>query len=415
MLRIIRELSLTLENVPLLPEPLIELGYALNALGEHKIIMVMNKAYGGPELLPFDLRARRTITYFVSPETGDRSVARKSLEKDLTRALRAIFYERANAMPGEIIKPLSLAEQARVAIEGNRPDQSSLVRKYMQDLAATIVTFTPIFTQENRDRWDILFDQALSQSVESVVTFTQLATYIAEMNAGEAARAMYKGFEYILNLYTFPHTGTAIGSYFQIVHDVAKFLGHELFVTFAACFIREERWDLIGSLLREQIYSRKADFEISTTLPFHYMNSYVVLLVDRKNRLNSGRLSIHDDILAQRHSEGEIASIMPLTQFADADYFLFLSAQVDPEETPESIVWAPWSLLSLNAAPRYLNEAQYKRGAQFLAQALSLGDIDILRERLTERAHILSTAYPSRGFSWHYGMERFDFSTIGAK
>jgi hypothetical protein len=118
------DISIIHQQTPERPTPnpnvLIELGYALNALGEHKIIMVMNKAYGGPELLPFDLRARRTITYFVSPETEDRSVARKFLEKDLTRALRAIFNEQANAMPGEIIKPLSLAERARVAIEESR-------------------------------------------------------------------------------------------------------------------------------------------------------------------------------------------------------------------------------------------------------------------------------------------------------
>ncbi|MDJ0556899.1 MAG: nucleotide-binding protein [Microcoleaceae cyanobacterium MO_207.B10] len=45
------------------PNVLIELGYAMKTLGEEKIIMVMNTAFGTPEKLPFDLRMRRVITY----------------------------------------------------------------------------------------------------------------------------------------------------------------------------------------------------------------------------------------------------------------------------------------------------------------------------------------------------------------
>ncbi|NES73742.1 MAG: nucleotide-binding protein, partial [Okeania sp. SIO2D1] len=45
------------------PNVLIELGYAMKTLGEGKIIMVMNTAFGTPEQLPFDLRMRRVIRY----------------------------------------------------------------------------------------------------------------------------------------------------------------------------------------------------------------------------------------------------------------------------------------------------------------------------------------------------------------
>src|SRR5581483_9102600 len=40
------------------PNVLIELGYALKALGHERIVLVFNKAYGKIEELPFDLRAR---------------------------------------------------------------------------------------------------------------------------------------------------------------------------------------------------------------------------------------------------------------------------------------------------------------------------------------------------------------------
>ena len=49
-------------NVPN-PNVLIELGYAMKTLRLDRIIMVMNSIFGSPELLPFDLRMRRVITY----------------------------------------------------------------------------------------------------------------------------------------------------------------------------------------------------------------------------------------------------------------------------------------------------------------------------------------------------------------
>ena len=48
---------------------LIELGYAIKALGPHRIVMVMNTAFGAIEQLPFDLRLKRILTY--NAQAGD--------------------------------------------------------------------------------------------------------------------------------------------------------------------------------------------------------------------------------------------------------------------------------------------------------------------------------------------------------
>jgi hypothetical protein len=76
------------------PNVLIELGYAMAALGTERILMVLNAAYGGPESLPFDLRQRIAVVYTL-PEAGDeRGLVRKDLAKRLENALRAIFLGR---------------------------------------------------------------------------------------------------------------------------------------------------------------------------------------------------------------------------------------------------------------------------------------------------------------------------------
>lgn len=74
------------------PNVLIELGYALRALGPERIVLVANSAGGfRPEDLPFDLRHRRgPITYEVgvSADKDTRTKANKALVKELASALR---------------------------------------------------------------------------------------------------------------------------------------------------------------------------------------------------------------------------------------------------------------------------------------------------------------------------------------
>lgn len=73
------------------PNVLIELGYAVKVLGWNRIILVMNTEYGKPELLPFDLRSRRVLTYSVSTDAAEKAPSRNSLRKTLVVALKSIF------------------------------------------------------------------------------------------------------------------------------------------------------------------------------------------------------------------------------------------------------------------------------------------------------------------------------------
>ena len=73
------------------PNVLIELGYALKTLGSERILMVLNKAYGAVELLPFDLRLKRVTDYYMPEDRRDRATERKELEGKLEAGLRIIL------------------------------------------------------------------------------------------------------------------------------------------------------------------------------------------------------------------------------------------------------------------------------------------------------------------------------------
>jgi hypothetical protein len=399
------------------PNVLIELGYALGTLGESRIILVVNDVFGKLELLPFDLRARRTISYHMPEEINDRATERKILEGRLTQELRTILTELDASLPEELIQPLSLAEQARTAIETARLDQAVLVRQYMTELANKIDEMTPTFSDNEQDRWDELLLQVIGQLTEMVLEFAQLAETIALINAAAAAQAMYEGFSHILDLYTFPPPSRSL-RYHTIDHDLAKFFGHELFVIFFSYLIREKRWELIANLLDEDLYARTENFGPPRTVPFYQISEPILLLDEvRKQRLKSNRISLHADLLNERHTQGDIAKDVPIEQFAEADYFLFLRAQLQPATiTSQWPLWMAWSSLYVRHLPRYLEEAKRVKYAQQLLRPLGVEDIPTLRTRLAERTGILEKAWGAGPFRiWDNVLAGFDFNTIGSR
>lgn len=93
------------------PNVLIELGYAAKAIGWQRIVLVMNKAFGGPEDLPFDLRLRRTIVYELSSDAADKPTINTDLDNKLKSALKSIFQDhgaignRLNDKIADLVRP----------------------------------------------------------------------------------------------------------------------------------------------------------------------------------------------------------------------------------------------------------------------------------------------------------------------
>ena len=72
---------------------MLEFGYALNCVGEGRIIGVLNEAYGSTEDLPFDLQHKRwPIRYRLDDSNdGERNSIRDALSADIEEALRAVI------------------------------------------------------------------------------------------------------------------------------------------------------------------------------------------------------------------------------------------------------------------------------------------------------------------------------------
>lgn len=107
------------------PNVLIELGYALKALGSHRIVLVANGAGGfRPEDLPFDLRHRRgPITYEVAlgADKATKDKAMKALTNSLASALRVNLESIGPRGGDEPVRHPSLPEDRALWFDRSQP------------------------------------------------------------------------------------------------------------------------------------------------------------------------------------------------------------------------------------------------------------------------------------------------------
>ena len=74
------------------PNVLLEYGFALQCLGDARIIGIMNKYYGNEDIIPFDLKHRRhPLSFFLSENMENHNKEEKNLVKDLKNAIKLIL------------------------------------------------------------------------------------------------------------------------------------------------------------------------------------------------------------------------------------------------------------------------------------------------------------------------------------
>jgi hypothetical protein len=185
--------------------------------------------------------------------------------------------------------------------------------------------------------------------------------------------------------------------------------------TLVAFLIREKRWELIADLLDREIPVHGANGEHMRR--FDDLSSEVKLLTSRKERLKMNRVSLHADLLNERHESGDLGKLLPFGEFAEADYFLLLRAEIEAQAKGWGVSWYPRSAVYLGHAdpPRYLREAERSASADPIARALGATDAATLRERLSAAKPRLKQIFQHDSPFWDGPLARFDTNAIGTR
>jgi hypothetical protein len=377
------------------PNVLLELGYALHALGEDRIILVCNRAYGPLEALPFDLKMRRVIPYDMPEDGTERAPERKRLASILAHAIKAALASIPQVPPAP-----NDVDAAITAIEAAAPNRALLIRRAMSALTKELQTVAPPRFLDGATVAQLL--EALHRTAPAVRAFTRLSEAIAAMNDTDAARALYKALSTILEHYQNPRRFE--GRFDERDFDYWKFLGHELIVTLFATLLIEERYAIIKDLLDETITIANHRYQSGNTpVTYEYASEYLrsLELTSREKQ----RTSLHADLLHERHGntgdhglsqDGPLADVLPLGQFMAADYLLWLRGELAPTEDPtEFFEWYPWSSLYLHDTPDFMHSAIRGTTATALATALNVPDVPEFKERLQRRAGRIGRMWPS--------------------
>ncbi len=149
---------------------------------------------------------------------------------------------------------------------------------------------------------------------------------------------------------------------------------------------------------------KRSSYSSPNLISYQHISQYIKLFDYRKQRLKLNRMSIHADILNQRHSNGVLSGICPIQQFIAADFFLFL---------PETSHWKPWSALYMfENFPQFVIEAKRTKFAERLFKPLEVNNINELRQLIFKKNSELHRFWSS-GF-WDSSLDSFDFETIGS-
>ncbi|MFZ0931739.1 MAG: hypothetical protein WAN11_24290 [Syntrophobacteraceae bacterium] len=115
------------------PNVLIELGYALKAKGESRLIMVQNTVFGSPEKLPFDLRMKRVIAYEQKADDPERAPERKALAQKFESAIRIMIPEIERSR--EVLEPPEKAPSEKLLDIIHSPAERVRIEEIVMDEA----------------------------------------------------------------------------------------------------------------------------------------------------------------------------------------------------------------------------------------------------------------------------------------
>jgi hypothetical protein len=373
-------------------------GTTLNEIEKHHrktLLLVVEKV----NRLMAEQEQRRHAT-----ATGEEAQRRKH-QQEVAEVAERLSFNSAQPPPAVLN---AATEAALSAIRESRPDMEARIKEFWKALLEALEVLNP---NKGKGFEYSDFFAAVEKTLPANVSFARLATVAAEWNNERAAFALYEGFERLVQGYRQPR-GYG-GHYDPREFDFHKFVGHELCTTLFSLFIRERRWDVVANLLDELLHVENHPSGRPATATFEYIGESVMFFDNEELHHFARSHSVHAKILKERHTQGELGTLVPMRQFVDGDFFLNLRSVAAGTCDKDSLAfeWIPESVRYLDHSPEYLLKAKQIRHAKLLLKPLGVADIASLREAIKKQKAFVLGMF--RGSYAPAGVAEIDPESIG--
>ncbi len=295
------------------------------------------------------------------------------------------------------------------AFNSSREIVGPLYEDYVKKIHGNLEKTKPDFSKF--DELDEAIIAQINDGQSILYNFVEATLLSARYNHLDTIMIIYRFFEKALKLYDVPDGFS--GSYRTIDFDGFKFLTYEMFVTLVASLIKNNRWEILGEMLSNDLFiDKKYD---SKYVPFEAVNKYVASLDDIRNkRLSLRRISVMADLIKDRYTQSELASLIDHREFVEADYFLFMRTVCYEEDLQYlATVWCPRSCVWLDRPPSYIVRAESKKILNIISEAAGFKNAGEFVERFKKHHHVFERYFRS-GFK-DDPLSYYDLNKLGTR
>lgn len=288
--------------------------------------------------------------------------------KIVAESLADSVLGRPVSIPAPVSAPSTPKEQAVAAVAAKASNAESVVRVFMESLAKQLAGISGRLHTESRPTFEE-FSAGLEAARPTVQEFCEVAGAVAEFNPALVTR-LFRGFEAVFALYD----SSAPGSRWTTSFDVAKFVGHELFLDFVAVMLRVEQWDALGTALGQTLFA----YHLGERRPITYSQILAPVSlaegVDPKQRW----ISAHGEMLRRRY---ESAMPIAFTELIAADYLVYVATGMGVRGGG---YWWPVTIAYMKDTPDWLSRCQSEEHLKTMLAVFGVKEVEDFRQKFAK-------------------------------
>jgi len=352
------------------------------------VAAVFERDDAGKPYLPAYYRSRIYIDFSDPATEGDsfdqllRWIYDKPRHIRPERGKKPEFLEETAADGPQSLGTATHQRRAIDAAKGDRPNAEALLREYLSALGAGLAKL-----RIKRDPQRPFDDQVVS-SIEGFLPYRDefvavLQTFALHRDSEGTRREFHRFFESLISYLSRPEHVT---SWNEEDFDNYLFIVHELFLYSIAVFLRNERFQSVGSLMQDYFVAGHSEYGQNAMAPFRVFRSYMRSLEQRNQRLKLGRASLRADMLKTRAQNSGV----PFRYLAEADFALFVRDSLGTSDEwhrwfPETLIFMAGSSAPFEMFARSVSSAYFDRMKQVFGIEDKQPLMDLVEEFRTGR------------------------------